>query len=99
MIVFVMIVHDILGHGLLEVPLAHRNNAMETFMLDGPDEALSVGIRIRRAPRRLHYPDAFTQQPAYLSAPFRVPITNQDAMRAHWRVIRSRQGATDLPHE
>ena len=47
-IAFVMIVRDVLGHGLLEVPLAERNDAIETFLFDGPDEALGVGIRIRR---------------------------------------------------
>ena len=54
MIAFVMIVHDVLGHGAAEVPLAEGNDAVETFMLDGPDEALSVGICIRRPPRRLY---------------------------------------------
>jgi hypothetical protein len=42
-----------------------------------------MSIRIRRPPRRLHNPDAaIAQQPPYLSAPFRVPIANQHAMRA-----------------
>ena len=72
MIAFVMIMHDILGHGLPEVPLAERNDAIETFLFDGPDEALGVGIRIRRPPRRLHNSDApIAQQPPYFCAPFR----------------------------
>jgi hypothetical protein len=50
MIALVMIVHDVIGHGLLEVPLAEGNDAIETFMFDGADEALGVGIRIRRPP-------------------------------------------------
>jgi hypothetical protein len=32
MIAFVMIVRDVLGHGLPEVPLAERNDAIETFL-------------------------------------------------------------------
>jgi len=83
MIALAMIVDDVLGHGLLEVPLAEGNYAIETFMFDGADEALGVGIRIRRPPRRLHNPDAaIAQQSPYLSAPFRVPIANQYARRA-----------------
>jgi hypothetical protein len=83
MIALVMIVCDVLGHGLLEVPLAEGNDAIETFMFDGADEALGVRIRIRRPPRRLHNPDAaIAQQPPHLSAPFGVPIANQHAMRA-----------------
>jgi len=38
MIAFVMIMRDVLGHGLAEVPLAERNDAIETFLFDGPDE-------------------------------------------------------------
>ena len=62
MIVFVMIVRDILGHGLTKVPLAERNDAIETFLFDGPNEALSMGIRIRRPPRRLHHAQATLAQ-------------------------------------
>ena len=95
-----MIVDDVLGHGPLEVPLAQGNDAIETFMFDRADEALGVGIRIRREPRRLHNSNAtITKQPPYLSAPFRVPIANQYAMRAQQSPIRRRQRATDLPHE
>ena len=73
MIAFVMIVRDVVRHGQPKVPLAEWNNAIETFLFDGPDEALGVGIRIRRPPRRLHNPNAaIAQQPSYLSAPFRV---------------------------
>ena len=83
MIAFVMIVNDILGDRLPEVALAERNYPIQAFMLDGPDEALSVGIRIRRPPRRLHNSNAFiTQQPADVCTPFRIPIANQYAMRA-----------------
>ena len=69
MIAFVMIVRDVLGHGLPEVPLAERNDAIETFLFDGPDEALGVGIRIRRPPRRLHNADAAIAQ--QLAVPLR----------------------------
>ena len=97
MIAFAMILRDVLGHGLAEVPLAQWNEAIETFLFDRADEPLSVGICIRRPPRRLHNPDALiTQQPAYLSAPFRVPIADEHAMRAQESVIRHRQRTTDL---
>ena len=55
MIAFVMIVRDVLGHGLSEVPLAERNDAIETLLFDGPDEALGVGVGIGRLNRRLHH--------------------------------------------
>ena len=59
-----MMMHDVLGHGMPKVPLAERNDAIETFLFDGTDEALSVGIRIRRPPRGLHNADAsLAQQP------------------------------------
>jgi hypothetical protein len=78
MIAFVTIVDDVLGHSPLEVPLAEGNDAIETFVFDGADEALSVSIRIRRPPWRLHNPDAaLAQQPLYRFAPLRVPITYQ----------------------
>jgi len=64
MIALVMIVDNALGHGLLEVPLAQRNYAIETFMLDGADEALGVGIRIWHPPRRLNNLDAAVVQVA-----------------------------------
>ena len=100
MIAFVMIMLDVLGHDLPKVPLAQRNDAIETFLFDGPNEALSMGIRIRRPPRRLHNADAsLAQQLPYRAAPLRVPITNQYAMRAQQPVIRHRQRASDLPHE
>src|SRR4029453_3613022 len=47
-IAFLMIVDDVLGHSLLEVPLAEGNYAIKTFMFDGADEALGGGIRVRR---------------------------------------------------
>jgi len=53
MIALVMIVDDVLGHGLLEVPLAEGNCAIETFMFDGADEALGVGIGVSRRLHRL----------------------------------------------
>jgi hypothetical protein len=34
MIAFLMIVDDVLGHGLLEVPLAEGNDTFQTFALD-----------------------------------------------------------------
>ena len=34
MIAFLMIVDDVLGHGLLEVPLAEGNDAIKTFSFE-----------------------------------------------------------------
>src|SRR5687767_303475 len=100
MIAFTMIMRDVLGHGVPNVPFAKGNDAIEAFLFDGPDETLSVGIRIRRPPRGLHNPNAaLIQQPPYLFAPFRVPVANQYVMRAQWAVLRHRQRAPDLPHE
>ena len=62
MIAFVMIVRDVLGHGLPKVPLAERKEAIQTFMFDRPNEALSMRIRIRRPPRGLHNADATRAQ-------------------------------------
>ena len=64
MIAFAMIMRDVLRHGVPKVPFAKWNDAIETFLFDSPDEALGVGIRIRRPPRRLHDADAaIAQQP------------------------------------
>src|SRR5687767_15781260 len=100
MIAFVMIMRDVLGHALLEVLLAERHDSIQTLMFDGPNKALSMGIQIRRPPRRLHDADAaIAQQPAHRLAPLGVPITNQYAMRAQQPFIRPRQRASYLPHE
>ena len=44
---FVMVMRDILGDGLPEMTLPERHKAIQTFLLDGAHEALSVGIGIR----------------------------------------------------
>src|SRR4029453_3067210 len=41
MIAFVMKVRDVLGQARPEVPLAERNDAIETFLFNRPDEPLS----------------------------------------------------------
>ena len=51
MIAFAMIVRDVFGHDLPEVPLAQWNEAIETFLFDRADETLSVGIGVSS---RLH---------------------------------------------
>ena len=40
MIAFVMTMRDVLGHGVSQVPLAERSDAIATFRFDGPEEAL-----------------------------------------------------------
>ncbi len=60
MIAFLMIVDDVLGHGLLEVTLAEGNDAIETFMFDGANEALGMGIGVSR---QLHRRRAVRRKP------------------------------------
>ena len=60
MIALAMIVDDVLGYGLLEVPLAEGNYAIETFMFDGADEALGVGIGVSS---RVHRERAVRHKP------------------------------------
>ena len=50
MITFAMIVRDVSGHGLPEVPLAQWNEAIETFLFDSPG-GFSVGGITARNPR------------------------------------------------
>ena len=64
MITLVMIMLDVLGQRVPDVPLAERNDAMETFLFDGADEALGVGIRIRCPPRGVHDADAIRVRPS-----------------------------------
>jgi hypothetical protein len=81
------------------VPLAERNDAIETFLFDGLNEALGVGVGIGRLEWRLHdiYPGIF-EHPSHVPAPLVVTITNQHAMGAQQAVRRS-QRATHLSHE
>jgi hypothetical protein len=74
-------VRDVLGQGLPEVPLAEGNDAIETFLFNGPDEALGVGVGIGRLKRRLHDMDSgILQHLSHVPAPLVVTITNQHAM-------------------
>ncbi len=78
MIAFAMIVRDVLGQGLPEMPLAERNDAIETFLFDGPDEALGVRVRIGRLKRRLH--DMYAELSDAES-----PSARHDDSRTVWR--------------
>jgi hypothetical protein len=84
MIAFLMIVDDVLGHGLLEVPLAEGNDAIETFLFDGADEALGVGIRIRRPPRR-----CTTRMPLSLSSRRTSSLHLESRLQSSTRCARS----------
>ena len=42
MIAFAMIMRDVLGLHVPKVPFAKLSDAIETFLFDGPDEALSM---------------------------------------------------------
>ena len=51
MIPLMMIVFDEFPNRPSEVPLADRNHPIETFLFDRSDEALRVGVGIRRSRR------------------------------------------------
>jgi hypothetical protein len=46
---FAVIVLDVLCHGSAEVPHPDRNQPVQAFFLDRPDEAFGVRVRIGRA--------------------------------------------------
>ena len=68
---------DNLRDGAPKVVLAYGNDAVETFVLDRPHEALRVGIRIRRAFRNQHDPDAgLTKLTAHVATPSPIAIAD-----------------------
>jgi hypothetical protein len=50
--------HDVFVHRAPKMPLAQRNDSVEAFFLDGSHKSLGMGVRIRRAIRRLDDPNA-----------------------------------------
>ena len=50
---FMVVVTDELRNGLPKVPVSQWDQPVEAFFLDGADEALGMGIRVRSAVRRL----------------------------------------------
>jgi hypothetical protein len=79
MIAFAMIVRDELRDDAPEVPLPQRNDSIETFFPDRPDESFCVGIRIRRTFGDQHDTDArLLESTPYVTAPLPIPITDQN---------------------
>ena len=75
---FTMVMLDKLREGAPKVVLTYRNDAVETFFLDRRHEAFRVGIRIRRAYRNQHDPDAgLTKLTAHVATPFPIAIADQ----------------------
>ena len=58
MMPFAVIVLDVLRHGPPEMPLPDRNQPVQAFFLDRPDDAFRVGVRIGRALGREHDADS-----------------------------------------
>jgi hypothetical protein len=100
MIPLAMIVLDELREHVPQVPLAERNDAIETLLLDRPDESLGTSIGVRRALRRQDHADASLAKPlAYHAAPLPIPITDQHAMTDQRAVIGRRHPTHELIHE
>ena len=79
MIPLAMIVLDELHDRVPEAPLTDRNDAIETFFLDRPDESLSVGIRVWCAFGDQHHADACVPEPTpHIMAPLPIPIADED---------------------
>jgi hypothetical protein len=63
--------------GPSEVPLADRNDPIETFAFDRSDEPRGVGIAVRRTFRDQHDANARpSEPPPYIAAPLPIPITD-----------------------
>lgn len=61
---FAVVVLDVGAQDPLEVASADDQKPVEAFRAHGADEALSVGVRLRRSHSRTHAPDGFVVQPA-----------------------------------
>ena len=95
-----MILLDELGDRVPQVPLAEGNDAIETLLLNRPDESLGVRIGVRRAFRRQDHADASLAKPlAYHAAPLPIPITDQHAMTDQRAVIGRRHPTHELIHD
>jgi len=76
---FQLIVLDVLGNELSEVPLTERNDAGETLTADGSDEALSESVEVGAPGRQTHAADAAAEQQfRELSSKHRITVMNQE---------------------
>ena len=63
-----------------KVALTQRDPAVEAFLLDRPNEPLSVRVAVRRAKRRLNDPDVLLfQELPHSTTPLPIAITDQHA--------------------
>ncbi len=84
-------VRDVFMHGPPKMALAQRNDPVEAFFLDGSHKPFGVGIRVRRAIRRLDDTNlGLLQHLPERGTPFRIPVTDQHATDLR---IRHRQRA------
>jgi len=77
---FQLIVLDVLGNELSEVPLTERNDAGETLTADGADEALSESVEVGAPGRQTHAADAAAEQQfRERSSKHRITVMNHKA--------------------
>ena len=97
---FAQVVGHVLGDGPAEVAFPEGHQAIQTFLLDGADEALRVRVRIRGPERRLDdlHPGLLQVRP-HRQAPLRIAVADQDAVVGQRPVVREDQRAGHLLHE
>jgi alkanesulfonate monooxygenase SsuD/methylene tetrahydromethanopterin reductase-like flavin-dependent oxidoreductase (luciferase family) len=79
------------------VTLPDRNQPVEAFFFDRPDEAFRVRVRIWRALWDEHNVDTgIPQSTSHVAAPLPIPIADQEVRRVHRTSIGHRQRAHDL---
>jgi hypothetical protein len=92
-----MVMLDELGDRPAEMTFTERDDPAQTFVLDGPYEALRVRVRVGRLKRRLHHSDPrLTQAFADGRAPLRIPVADQHAVTGECAIAGGRQRASDL---
>ena len=70
-----------------KVPLAERDDSIQTFLLHGPDKPFRLRVAVRRTRRYPDYANASRGEPLLDGpAPLRIAIANQDAPRPEQRV-------------
>src|SRR5262245_51564501 len=93
MVPFAMIMDDKLGARATEMPLTERNHPIQTHLFDRADEALGVGVRIRRLVRRLD--DA---EPASCKCEEEPRKMEMKILRRERSFLKTRQIAKDGAH-
>jgi hypothetical protein len=77
---FAVVVLDVDAQDAFEVAAADDQEPVETFRSDRADEALGVGVRLRRSHRRVDHPDPFAAEDLVeTSGEFAVAIVGQEA--------------------